>query len=410
MYQALALKYRPSTLDEIVGQDVAVTVIKNSIKQNRLHHAILLHGPMGVGKTSIARIIAKSLNCEQGPTIMPCGKCEHCLNIPKSRSLDVIEIDGASNRRVEDARNIIESIKYPPLSARYKIYIVDEVHMLTNEAFNALLKTIEEPPQYVKFIFATTAPEKIPETVLSRCQILKLNRLPKELITKKLIFISEKEKINVSHEAIEMIAGASQGSLRVAEGYLDRCIAYKENNISEEDVEKALGIASHQLVSSYVDSVLSDNEKGVTKLTKSIITENINIEHLLGLVIDEIINREMPKEIKAYLLHIYYSALSDVKKHIDERITLIYASHKAFAAKYLESIENILSKLSHGTVQDKKQSAPHPPPEKQSVMTKQTEAIPHNNNYGDGVKLVLSEFSGKIVSVRQTHSKEGGNE
>ena len=317
MYKVLARKYRPSKLDEIVGQDVAVRILKNAIKSNRLHHAILLSGPMGVGKTSTARIIAKSLNCENGPTVEPCNQCESCISISKGKNIDVLEIDGASNRKVDDARSLIESIKYPPLKSRYKIYIIDEVHMFTIEAFNAMLKTIEEPPDYVKFIFATTALEKIPDTILSRCQIITLKKISKDLIKEKLKKIAENEGVSIGDSSIDTIAFASFGSMRVAEGYLDRCMAYSPKKITGEDVFKVVGVTDEETVGRYFDFIADKNIENALLLIKSLYEQDINFEIFSQQCIDYLLKvNSYTIEHKTALLNIFYNALIDIKQKV----------------------------------------------------------------------------------------------
>jgi DNA polymerase-3 subunit gamma/tau len=185
-YKAFALQYRPKNFDEVIGQEHIVTALKNAITAKRIHHAYIFSGPRGVGKTSLARIFAKAINCEAGPTVTPCGKCTSCTEIARGASLDVIEVDGASNRGIDEIRELRESAKLSPAYSRFKIYIIDEVHMLTTEAFNALLKTLEEPPEHVKFLFATTHPQKVIPTILSRCQKFQFSLLPIEKIVKKL--------------------------------------------------------------------------------------------------------------------------------------------------------------------------------------------------------------------------------
>ena len=200
-YEVFARKYRPQTFDDLVGQTHVSHTLKNAVAQNRLAHAYLFVGPRGVGKTSTARILAKSLNCIKGPTVTPCGECDNCREIAAGNSLDVIEIDGASNNSVEDVRQLRENVRYAPAKARYKIYFIDEVHMLSQEAFNALLKTLEEPPEHVKFIFATTEPQKVLATILSRCQRFDLHRIPANLIAQHLQLIAKKEKITLEAAA-----------------------------------------------------------------------------------------------------------------------------------------------------------------------------------------------------------------
>src|SRR5206468_5533228 len=219
-----------------------------AVAQNRLAHAYLFVGPRGVGKTSTARILAKSLNCVKGPTITPCGECDNCREIAGGNSLDVIEIDGASNNSVEDVRQLRENVRYATAKGRYKIYLIDEVHMLSSAAFNALLKTLEEPPEHVKFIFATTEPQKVLPTILSRCQRFDLHRIPANLIAKHLQFIAGKEKITLEPAAAHAIARGAEGGLRDAESMLDQLVAFCGEKISENDVLDVFGFTSEQTV------------------------------------------------------------------------------------------------------------------------------------------------------------------
>jgi DNA polymerase III subunit gamma/tau len=247
-YEVFARKYRPQTFDDLVGQTHVSRTLKNAVTQNRLAHAYLFVGPRGVGKTSTARILAKSLNCIKGPTITPCGVCDNCREIAGGNSLDVIEIDGASNRRIDDVRELRDHVRYAPAKGHYKIYIIDEVHMLTNEAFNALLKTLEEPPPHVKFIFATTEPDKVLSTILSRCQRFDLHRIPANLIAQHLQFIAKKEKITLQPAAAHAIARGAEGGLRDAESMLDQLVAFCGEKITESDVLNVFGFTSEQTV------------------------------------------------------------------------------------------------------------------------------------------------------------------
>jgi DNA polymerase-3 subunit gamma/tau len=245
-YEVFARKYRPQTFDDLVGQTHVSRTLKNAVAQNRLAHAYLFVGPRGVGKTSTARILAKSLNCIKGPTVTPCGECDNCREIAGGNSLDVIEIDGASNNSVEDVRQLRENVRYAPAKGRYKIYLIDEVHMLSPAAFNALLKTLEEPPEHVKFIFATTEPRKVLATILSRCQRFDLHRIPANLIAQHLHFIAKKEKITLEAAAAHAIARGAEGGLRDAESMLDQLVAFCGEQISESDVLSVFGFTSEQ--------------------------------------------------------------------------------------------------------------------------------------------------------------------
>jgi DNA polymerase-3 subunit gamma/tau len=255
-YQVFARKYRPQTFDDLVGQAHVTRTLKNAVAQNRLAHAYLFVGPRGIGKTSTARILAKALNCVNGPTITPCGVCDSCKEITGGNSLDVLEIDGASNNGVEQVRELRDNVRYAPSKGHFKIYIIDEVHMLTSAAFNALLKTLEEPPPHVKFIFATTEPQKVLPTILSRCQRFDLHRIPANLIAQHLQFIAGKEKIVLDPAAAHAIAKGADGGLRDAESMLDQLVAFCGDKIAEPDVLNVFGFTSEQTVTNFTEKIL----------------------------------------------------------------------------------------------------------------------------------------------------------
>ena len=258
-YRVFARKYRPQTFAEVVGQEHITRTLQNAVNSSRLAQAYLFVGPRGIGKTSTARILAKALNCEAGPTSEPCGKCPACLEIAEGRSLDVIEIDGASNNGVENIRDLRDSAAYAPARGKFKIYLIDEVHMLSTGAFNALLKTLEEPPPHVKFIFATTEAQKVPATITSRCQRFDLRRIPTPLIKKHLLFIAENEKIQLDGDAADAIARGAEGGLRDAESMLDQMVAFCGEHIRAVDVMDVFGFTPHEVVVSLADSLFAGN-------------------------------------------------------------------------------------------------------------------------------------------------------
>lgn len=271
-YRVLARKYRPQTFSELIGQDAMVRTLGNAIERDRLAHAFLMTGVRGVGKTSTARLIAKALNCigpdgQGGPTIDPCGQCEPCQAIAEGRHIDVIEMDAASHTGVDDVREIIEAVRYAAVSARYKIYIIDEVHMLTRNAFNALLKTLEEPPAHVKFLFATTEVEKLPVTVLSRCQRFDLRRIPAELLQDHFGAICVKEGVEAEEEALHIIANAAEGSVRDGLSILDQAIAHADmgeaGKVSAERVRDMLGLADKSAQRRMLQMVLDGDAKAL---------------------------------------------------------------------------------------------------------------------------------------------------
>ena len=256
-YQVFARKYRPQTFDDVVGQDHITRTLRNAITQNRLAHAYLFVGPRGTGKTSTARILAKCLCCVKAPTVEPCGVCDSCKEIAAGISLDVLEIDGASNNGVEQVRELRDNVRYAPTRGQYKIYIIDEVHMLTSAAFNALLKTLEEPPEHVKFIFATTEVQKVLPTILSRCQRFDLRRIPAPLIAAHLQKISKNEKITLADAAADAVARGAEGGLRDAESMLDQLVAFCGDAIQLDDVLGIFGFTAPETVSRLASGLLN---------------------------------------------------------------------------------------------------------------------------------------------------------
>jgi DNA polymerase III subunit gamma/tau len=255
-YLVLARKFRPQTFEDVAGQEHVVKTLRNAIGQGRVAHAFLFSGPRGVGKTSVARILAKSLNCEKGPTATPCNVCSNCLEITNGSSLDVREIDGASNRGIDEIRELRENVKFAPAAARYKIYIIDEVHMLTREAFNALLKTLEEPPAHVIFIFATTENHKVPATILSRCQCYDFRRISLAEIAENLGKVAAAEKIKISPTALSWVAEAGDGSMRDAQSIFDQVISYAGMDINDTDVEEILGLVDRKYLFRISEAIL----------------------------------------------------------------------------------------------------------------------------------------------------------
>ncbi|HEX8469122.1 MAG TPA: DNA polymerase III subunit gamma/tau [Allosphingosinicella sp.] len=265
-YRVLARKYRPQSFAELIGQDAMVRTLGNAIERDRLAHAFLLTGVRGVGKTSTARLIAKALNCigpdgQGGPTIDPCGACEPCRAIAEGRHIDVVEMDAASHTGVDDVREIIEAVRYSAVSARYKVYIVDEVHMLSKNAFNALLKTLEEPPQHVKFLFATTEVNKVPVTVLSRCQRFDLRRIPAEKLAAHFGEVASKEGVEVEPEALALIARAAEGSARDGLSILDQAIAHGPGGVGADQVRTMLGLSDRGAIRRLLGVMLSGDAR-----------------------------------------------------------------------------------------------------------------------------------------------------
>lgn len=280
-YLVLTRKYRPQDFNEVVGQKHVIQTLMSALKNRRVGHSYLFAGPRGVGKTSVARILAKALNCENDVVENPCNECETCKAITKGSAVDVIEIDGASNRGIDEIRALRESVVYNPSSARYKVYIIDEVHMLTKEAFNALLKTLEEPPSHVVFIFATTEPERVPKTVLSRCQRFDFRMLTEKEIFTKLNSLTKLESINADEESLRLIAARAEGSIRDAEGMLDQLVSYAEGQITANDVKEVFGFIGKEVYIKLFLGISGRNEKVIIEVIEDVIQRGYDIREFI---------------------------------------------------------------------------------------------------------------------------------
>ena len=281
-YQVIARKWRPQTFDEVSGQDHVVRTLKNAILRNRVAHAYLFVGPRGTGKTTTARIFAKALNCKNGPTVEPCGVCSACVSITSGTSMDVLEIDGASNNGVEQVRNLRDDVRYGASDGKFKIYIIDEVHMLSAAAFNALLKTLEEPPPHVKFIFATTEAEKVLPTIVSRCQRFDLKPIADEVIVARLAQIAQAEKIQVEPAALAAIARLAAGGMRDSQSILDQMIAFCGDTVTEADVLEVYGLVAPDRVNALLRAVVTADYAAISTLVDEFDTNGRDFVRLVN--------------------------------------------------------------------------------------------------------------------------------
>lgn len=370
-YQALYRKYRPSNFDEVVGQQPIIQTLKNAIVQNRIAHAYLFCGPRGTGKTSIAKIFAKMLNCEDESN-KPCGKCINCKMVQNGSHPDIIEIDAASNNGVDEVRNLIDKVKYAPMQGKYKVYIIDEVHMMTTGAFNALLKTIEEPPAHVVFILATTEPNKVIPTIISRCQRFDFNKVSQKDIEKRLSIVCKEEKIEIDPEAISLIAQLADGGMRDSLSILDQCIAYCSSNITVDNVREIYGVLTtsdigklfEHLYAHEVDALIQQiqecSDKGmdlkrltsdfITLLKESIILDYSSNSQLVSNTHKEVIEKYLLKSPSPFRFNVLNELMDIFNKYNYASNVLDYLE-----TALLKSISNsyeIKSKTTHDVIEN----------------------------------------------------------
>ena len=374
--QALALKYRPKNFDELIGQEAVSKSLIHALDEGRISHAYLFSGLRGSGKTSSARIFSKALVCEKGPTSRPCEVCPQCVMANESRHMDIIEMDAASHRKIDDIRELIEQTKYAPAMARYKIFIIDEVHMLTKEAFNALLKTLEEPPSYVKFILATTDPLKLPTTVLSRTQHFRFKQISRYSIVKHLEFILSKEGVSYEKEALEILARSGGGSLRDTLTLLDQAIIYGANNVTANGVASMLGLLDPGKIEDIITHILNHDKNAIRVLTTEL--ESYDQE----MIIDEILANlkqkfvENDSRISLLVYERFFRILAQAKGMLnlssDNGFVLMLMLFMMIEALNLQSIddaiETVISKndeISTQTIQNSTQTPQIIPAKKQ---------------------------------------------
>ncbi len=350
---ALALKYRPKRFEDLIGQDAVSQTLMRALETKNLSHAYLFSGLRGSGKTSTARIFSKCLICDEGPTATPCERCDNCKAADEGRHIDIIEMDAASNRKIDDIRELIEQTKYKPSSARYKVFIIDEVHMLTKEAFNALLKTLEEPPEYVKFILATTDPLKLPATILSRTQHFRFKKIPQQDILHHLEFILNKENISFEPQALQILARSGGGSLRDTLTLLDQAITFSKGHVDVQSVTKMLGLVDPKRIEELFDLILAKRKEELLQIVQKL------QEYEAGMILDEMIIylkeqlfSKNPK-FSTMLYERFFKILSDAKGLLfynsDDEFVFTLSLLKLMEATKVKEIEELISQFEEKT-------------------------------------------------------------
>ena len=345
----LAIKYRPKRFEDLIGQDTISQTLSLALSSKRLSHAYLFSGLRGSGKTSTARIFAKALTCEHGPTSTPCDKCEQCIMANESRHIDIIEMDAASSRKIDDIRDLIEHTKYKPAAARFKIFIIDEVHMLTKEAFNALLKTLEEPPHFVKFILATTDPLKLPATILSRTQHFRFKRIPQNSIVNHLAHILNLEQIGFEQEALEILARSGSGSLRDTLTLLDQAIIYSKQYVDVQTVTQMLGLIDPAFIDSIFDALFAKNRIKVTQMVQELqeYDGEMVVDELIAYLKEKLFAHDIkfPTMIQERFLHILSDSKSLFYINADSGFVLLLLFSKMMEALKLKEIDEVIAEL-----------------------------------------------------------------
>ncbi|MBI4398280.1 MAG: DNA polymerase III subunit gamma/tau [Candidatus Omnitrophica bacterium] len=430
-YLVFARKYRPQTLNDLVGQEHVSITLRNALTQGRVAQSFLFSGTRGVGKTSAARILAKMINCQNiKPGEDPCGKCLSCQEITVGNSLDVLEIDGASNRGIDEIRNLRDTVKFKPMSGLYKIIIIDEVHMLTGEAFNALLKTLEEPPAHVKFIFATTEAHKVPLTILSRCQRFQFRRIPTGAIVATLEAVSKKEGVKAEREALFVMARQAEGSLRDAESLFEQMISFSGRELKKEDVERSLGIPPHSALFSFVEAISKHEAKRVLELLEDLLARGEDaaffvtglLETFRALLLSEVMEQpgkllEMSEESEEALrklkgrfskndLFMILEALQElawkVRRSANPRILVEVALLELASRESVESISALVSELRDLKKNDKSFPVPVNPEPAEQKSQAQPQKNFSNPKASSEPSVITPPKSAGSVSLRAT--------
>lgn len=434
-FEVTATRRRPQQFDSLAGQEFVVSTLKNAIAQGRIAHAYLFCGPRGVGKTTSARLLAKALNCVNGPTDNPCGECENCQGIAKGNNLDVIEIDGASNTSVNDIRVIKEEVMFPPSSSRYKIYIIDEVHMLSQSAFNALLKTIEEPPEYVVFIFATTEPQKVPATIRSRCQQFNFQLLGIETIKRLLREACAEMGIEAEDEALFWIAKEATGSMRDAYTLFDQVVSFSNGKITLSQIKEKLGLVGLESINSIMEDILKEDQSSAVSKVQDILARGVSIDQMVkdftdyfrsllllrqGVKSENVLGQlpsMFPQDIvSAYnteqleaALEMFLKLYRDIRYSLNPRFELELSVSKLAKLKYvasnatvMEKLANLKNEILNGTVVSAPVAKPSvaKPPVAEQVAQKPVDikdVLPAGvENFGESDLGFVLEFSSKF--------------
>jgi DNA polymerase-3 subunit gamma/tau len=437
-YQVLSLKWRPQVFEDVIGQEHVTRTLQNAIKQGRIGHSYIFAGPRGVGKTTTARILAKTVNCENPKSQNPCNQCRNCIEITSGRSLDVLEIDGASNRGIDEIRNLREMVRYPPTAANYKIYIIDEFHQITREGFNALLKTLEEPPPHVIFLFATTDPQKVLATILSRCQRFDFKAIPIRLIIERLEYICKEEDVTIDADSLLLIAKKADGSLRDSQSILDQIVAYAGKTISCDDVMFLLGVIPDELYFQ-LDEILRDKKSSdLFSFIENFIMEGIDPSNFMSsynhhlrdlllmketgdiklLQVTESVAKKYVEEAKGWnrrdllrLMNIGMEAQAQFSRSGTPRLLLESALLKMVQMDRSVEIDELLSALSEGKIQKKIKSGVQPV---QENIVESTESVRHtykqeslglaSSSTGNSSQIVKESVSGENSSGKSSNS------